>query len=289
MPAFAFPVGYFYEPIAGVFAISPVILFSFRALLLRGPVRVYLFCAMLACFAILVFISATGFTTQRYEVDFLPLLLLTSLVSFGVLFTERTQLARALLVTMFCALALYSITANMALGIAGPYDSILENRPTNYIRLASWFSPVEHFRPMLNPTIRVGMTVRFEEQNDGFREPLLAMGGQAHRYLLYAEQQGNKIRLHSHFHYATVSADLSSARNTPIRLQVRYDPQAHRMTILEGEQILLGQDIPLLVTAPSQVKTGVNVAEPGLAAPLFTGSIDTFEHTIIADGTRATQ
>ena len=99
-------------------------------------------------------IASVPFSSHRYEVDFAPYLLLIACVVAGAgLQTLRSKAVRRIATTGVVILLLYSITANLALAIQGPYDQFVQASPRAYVELARWFSPIERFRPLLNPVL----------------------------------------------------------------------------------------------------------------------------------------
>ena len=160
-----------------------------------GRVRVILWTVFASSAAVLLFLATTGFTTQRYEVDFLPTAVLVAVANFGIHITRSKGLRRAVLSAALALSIACGSVVNMALGISGPYDEMLKNRPMNYLRIARWFSPIEQFRPMMNPAVSVAFTAEFTSQPDHFREPLLTMGRQTYRYLLYVEHSAGSSGL----------------------------------------------------------------------------------------------
>jgi hypothetical protein len=175
---------------------------------------------------ILLFVAATGFTTQRYEVDFLPFAVLAALAVCAIR-GWRTALI---------PLILYSMVVNLALGITGPYDEMLRNRPQTWVRIARWLSPLPQYRPELNPHIALDLTT-----------PRLSVGGRALHYDL-SERDG---RLISKSDTTTVVADLPAAR------PFHFDYTAPRVTISAGGHAVLTHEIGALVTAPSQVRATI--------------------------------
>ena len=145
--------------------------------------------------AVLLFLAATGFTTQRYEVDFLPMLVLVAVANFGIHIGRSKGIKRVVLQGALVFLIACGAVVNIALGISGPYGEMLKNRPINYVRLASWFSPVEQFRPMMNPAVSVAFQAEFAPAADWLREPLVTMGHQTYGYFLYADHSAGKLRL----------------------------------------------------------------------------------------------
>ena len=172
----------------------------------------------------------------------------------------------------------------MALAISGPYDEILKNRPINYLRIARWFSPVEQFRPMMNPAVNVAFTAEFTSQPDHFREPLLTMGRQAYRYLLYAEHSAGKLRLISRSENSTIMHDVEHREDRRAEIRVTYVPESGKLAITVNGREALVHDIGTLVTAPADVTIGENHVESGLTAARFTGRIHDVVKTVRADG-----
>ena len=125
--AYPFPPGYFLEPTAGALLIAPVII---GAILpgKRGGAATFLFWTVSLCsVAVLLFVASTGFTTQRYIVDFLPSAVFAALANVAIQIHRRSRITRLALTAALCLLVVYSVVANLALGITGPYDELLGN------------------------------------------------------------------------------------------------------------------------------------------------------------------
>jgi hypothetical protein len=215
---------------------------------------------MLAAAAgILLFLAATGFTTQRYEVDFLPLATLVALAAWGIRIARTKGLARVMLTVVLTVALGYSAVANLALGIAGPYDEMLKNRPARWVRIAQWFSPLERYRPRLNPNLTVEATARLTRQPAGSRELLVSIGRGPYLHSLYAEHTDGSIRLIMKSELSTASYEIP-AGETPeggeSRLRIAYSSTAGKMTVAVNEQPALSLDVPTLVMAASEVAAG---------------------------------
>jgi hypothetical protein len=221
---FTLPRGYFIEPTAGVLWLAPFMLGAFAVP--RCPIRPWLWMLTASSAAILIFLAGTGFTTQRYEVDFLPLAVLAGVAVCAV------RGWRAALVALF----LYSAIVNLALGISGPYDEMLRNRPQTFVHIARWFSPLTRHRPELNPHI-----VR------DCATPQLTIGGRTLHYELTA-RDGHLI---SKSDSTTMVADLETAA------PLHFDYTAPRVTISQNGRPILVHDVGSLVTAPSQVRATI--------------------------------
>jgi hypothetical protein len=293
MDGYPFPPNYFLEPTVGALYLSPIIA---AALLSSGgsrmaEVRTLLRILLVSSAAILLFIAAIGFTSHRYEVDFLPLAVLAAVAVWGIQITSRTGITRTLLIALFSILTIYSITANLALGITGPYDDLLRNRPAGYVRIAGWFSPIERLRPMLDPKITIDLTVQFKQQHEEFREPLITMGQYAHRHIIYAEHHAAGVDLVSHTEpsaasNAKLTYRMAWPREKPVGLRVTYDPASRKvLTMINGEPVI-EQQVQHVVTAPAQLRIGENRVDLGLMDKQFTGHIAVLQKSAISGSAR---
>jgi hypothetical protein len=216
------PPGYFLEPTVGALWLAPFLLAAF--FIPRLPVRPWLWMLTASALAILLFLAATGFTTQRYEVDFLPLLVLSALAVCAV---RRWHAA-------LIPLILYSVIVNLSLGITGPYDEMLRNRPQTWTRIAHWFSPIPRYRPELNPHLSFDLPPA----------PHLTVGDRTLHYELSTRDQ----QLISKSDTTTVTATLSAG---PLHLDYTYP----RITITQDGRPILTHDIgPLLTRGPPLIR-----------------------------------
>jgi hypothetical protein len=254
---YSFPPGYFIEPAVGAFCITPFLLGVWPP----GDRKIrVLLAAMLATAAgILLFLSATGFTTQRYEVDFLPLATLVALAAWGIRIARTIGLARVTLTAILTVAVVYSAVANLALGIAGPYDEMLKNRPARWVRIAQWFSPLEQNRPRLNPKLTVEARARFTRQPAGSRELLVSVGRGPYLHSLYAEHTDGPIRLVMKSELSTASYEMAAGdmpEGGESSLRIAYSSTARKMTVEVNERPAITLDVPTLVMAPSEVAAG---------------------------------
>jgi hypothetical protein len=228
---------------------------------------------VLSSLAILLFVAMTGFTTQRYLVDFVPLGV------FAALIKVSSQPGYRLMRAVTIALMGWGVIVNLALGITGPFDDILANRPASYVRIAGWFSPVDRYRPMMNPSIAVTIDVAFAEHSSGFREALVTIGGQGARHSVYVEHRGSDVTLvsHSEHNLAPDAAAVIAAK--PSRIRMTYEPSDRVFTIAVNNITAIRQPLPGMVTAPSQVIIGGNGLQ-GFIGEKFTGRIDVIEKNV---------
>jgi hypothetical protein len=274
-PESHFPAGYVIEPIVGALYCAPFILGAL--FVVRGSsmakVRILLRTALASSAAVLLFLTATGFTTQRYEVDFLPLAVLAAVASFGILIARSGGITRAAVTAIFAVMVAYSAIANLALGIAGPYDDILKNRTVSYLRIARWFSPIEQFRPVMNPRVVIDLTAEFKAQPDGFLEPLITMGQQSYRHFISVEHLPGRLRIISRSDSSTIAHDIEDPGRKPVGIRVMYFPDSGKLTIAINGQEILSHAVGILVTAPAQITAGENNIEFNVAVTRFTGRI----------------
>jgi hypothetical protein len=270
-----FPAGYVIEPIVGALYCAPFIvgaLFIVRASRLAN-VRILLWIALASSAAVLLFLTATGFTTQRYEVDFLPLTVLAAVASLGIVIARSGGITRAAVTATFAVLVAYSVIANLALGIGGPYDEMLKSRTVSYLRIARRFSPIEKYRPMMNPKIVIDLTAEVKAQPDGFVEPLITMGQQSYRHFISIEHLGGRLRIISRSDTSTVAHEIEDPGAKPVGIRVMYGSESGKLTIAVNGQEILGHAIGILVTAPAQIMVGENNIEFNVAIKRFTGRI----------------
>jgi hypothetical protein len=266
---YALPPGYFLEPGAGALFVAPVLIALAMPVSVKKPLKPLLWGVGLSSIVIVLFVAMTGLTTQRYLVDFVPLALFAALLKLSC---ERSP-------AILAAVLAFTIVVNLALAISGPYDDMLANRPASYVRIAGWFSPVEKYRPMMNPSVTVSMDVAFAKHAPGFREPLVTIGGQGARHSIYVEHRGRDLLLVSHSEHNLSPDTTAIITAKPSHFKLIYDPSMGVLSIAIDEVRVIEQPMPRMVTAPSQVIAGGN-GLPGFAGEKFTGTIHLIEKTV---------
>ncbi len=279
---YPFPPGYFVEPTVGALYTAPFV----TALLIPSArdaascVRILLGTMVAACAAILLFLSATGFTTHRYEVDFVPPAVLAAIASAGIYIARSSGVRRVALQAALALTVAYSGVVNLALGISGPYGDMFKNRPISYVRIARWFSPVDQFRPRLNPRLTVDFTAEFKSQPYGFDEPLITIGSQPYGHFVYVEHLPGKLRVVSKSNNSTVAYELEEAATKPIGIRVTFSPRSGMLATAMNGRMILAHEIGNLLTAPSQVVVGENRIDGNVSARRFTGRIYGLQTTV---------
>jgi hypothetical protein len=280
-PDYPFPPGYFIEATVGALCLAPFIPGAFLRGKAPAPVRILLRTILASAAAILLFLAATGFTTHRYEVDFLPLLVLAALAGYGIHIARSSGFRRVAFSVALTVAVTYSAVANLALGIAGPYDEMLKNRPASYLRIARWFSPVEEYRPILKPKIAVEFAAEFAPQPEGFHEPLVTIGRQPYRHFIYVEHLSGKLRIISRSEASTMTHEMADPGSKLIGIRVSYSPESGKLTTAIDGQGVLVHEIGTLVTAPAQVTVGENQLDLNVTVKRFTGQIQGIRKTVL--------
>jgi hypothetical protein len=233
-----------------------------------------------------LFVITTGFTTQRYQVDFVPLMLVAALVCLGVAIHRWSGRRRMWLVGVSLVLSLWTIVANAALGITGPYDDILQQRPVRWMRIARWFSFTDRHKPLLNPPLAITAQVRFKKHGAGLMEPLFALGYDAHRWVLHAEHTSNGVLLTSATRSGAVKPETFLQPDRDFQIHIEYDIEKKTMsTVIDGKAVVRHQ-LENLVLAPSQLQLGRNRNIPFFTYPEFTGSMNVTECRIGSNALR---
>jgi hypothetical protein len=162
----------------------------------------------------------------------------------------------------------------MALAIEGPYSHMRKTRPANFLRIARWFSPWEQSRPVLNPTVDVSFTAEFGSQPDHDREPLLIMGYQPYRYILFAEHSSNGLRFVSSMgETPPIITEIAGRDDMQADVRVTYAPESGELTAMVNRQQIAVHQVPTLMLAPAEVTFGENRVEPGMTSRRFKGKI----------------
>jgi hypothetical protein len=282
------PPEYFVEPSVGALWLAPFLVAAFwvpSARRLRriaedahaAEVRAVLWIAAGGAAAVLLFLMSTHLSTQRYEVDFLPLAVFAALGALGVRCGGQ---AMGLPYLGLTAIVGYSALANLALGIAGPYDDILHYRPAAYVRLAKRFSPASEYRPIFNPAISVEAAARFIPQPAGFRDPLVTIGRSHYGCFLYGEHAPGTLKLVAQTEEGRAAYEVLQPWDRALRIGLAYLPQSHRFSVaVEGTEVL---SVPsgTVVTAPAQVEIGANHRDVWFTYPRFTGKLEILRRTV---------
>lgn len=262
----------FVEPIIGCLFLAPFVIGIF--FLRRACGGMVSFVALITATAVLLFLAGTGFNTQRYEVDFLPLGALAAAAGFAAVIARRTGWQKRGLTTLLVGLVAIGTLTNLAIAVAGPYDDFLKGDPRTYTRIAAWFSPVARYRPLLDPNVDVEFTAACTPHDDGFREPLLALGHYTFREVVALEHHSGKFRILAQSDRDSVAQEIENPGARPMSFQIAYHTGVHKLTVsLDGREVL-SHELEHLLTAPAQVTVGANQIAPEVSAPAFTGRLE---------------
>jgi hypothetical protein len=264
-PMNALPPRYFLEPTAGILGVCPlawIAIFTplFRKRLGGRPGIFPFLCAMLAfSVACIIFVAATGLTSQRYEVDFLPFLLIVACIIACKFIDSLQKWPKIFASAALVFILLYTIGANAALALQGPYDQFVQASPHTYVQLARWFSPFERFRPVENPELRLQASFEFSFPCTPGIKPLISTGEFGSRYLLSgACYPDGRLQLWSETSVQSnerqiVDVPYSAGLNL---VGLRFTSANRTMTVSWNGNVMLRQRLRFLVTAPSQIHFG---------------------------------
>jgi len=241
------PPEYFIEPIVGALWLAPFIPLALGVFFVR-KLRETIWIVPVSALSILFFITLTGLSTQRYEVDFLPLMVLASLAVFAVLI-ERIPAAGVLLVLCVG----FGAALNAAMGIMGPYDDIVRNKPARFVKVAGMLSPVARLRPQLNPAFDEKFSSPVVKGYDHVRKDLFFAGQPPMRYEVFLDQIDGKAVLVSDFSNAQVKHEVEFS-STPVGFEARYLPATGEAVVMSDGVELLRQRIGTLVAAPVDIR-----------------------------------
>jgi hypothetical protein len=266
---FELPIRYFNEGTAGIVVLCPLVLLAIATRIApkemtRHPavvmVRALAGCAVLC----ILFVGSLGLVSQRYEIDFQPYLLVAACIVVGIALGRMSGRKRGWAKAGFAFVMGWSILANMALAVQGPYDQFVQAHPASYLRLARWFSPVERFRPLLNPPMHVHGYFYFSVPCSPGAQPLISIGEFAARYLVSEVCDPDKpekpVRIVSSWGEPRfpqmMVADVALERAGFQRIDVDFSPQDKNMIVRWNGSVVITHPVPFLFTAPSQVRMG---------------------------------
>jgi len=259
------PPRYFLEPIGGVLGLCPVVLMAIVTPFCRkrwdGRRGAFAFVSTILVFTVacILFLAATGLASQRFDVDFEPFLVFVACVVACELLGDLSKWTQRLATAALAGLLLYSVSANVALAVQGPYDQFIQASPHTYVQLARWFSPFERFRPLENPAFRTQASFDFPWPCTLGRQPLISAGEFGSRYLLSAQcATDTQIRLISETSYRspdwlTVDVGYSPGFNL---VGLTFTPENRTMVVSWNGAVVLEHHLRFLVTAPSQIHFG---------------------------------
>jgi len=246
------PPLYFIEPIVGALFLAPFLPTAFAALFMRrlGVVRWVLIPS--AC-AVLLFLVTTGLSTQRYEVDFLPWLVLGSMTAFAVWIGSAAGSRRAVLCAALAGSVAFGLVVGIALGITGPYDDLRRNKPARFVAIAQWFSPAASLRPRLNPPVSVDFAAPVAVSTEHLREDLFVAGRQPLQYELFLDHLNGKPVLVSKFGGTVLGTKEMEPGAGLVRFHVGYEPDRQEMVVLAGGAEVFRDRVEALIAAPVEI------------------------------------
>lgn len=259
------PAHYFLEPTAGIPAIAPVVCLAILLPFYRKRLDIqrglFAFLAAIGAFALIciLFIAATGLMSQRFEVDFAPSLVFVGCVVASELLINLPNRVKKFATAAVALVMLYTIGANAALALQGPYDQFVQASPATFVKLARWFSSFERFRLVDNPALHIYASFDFTQPCTPGVKPLISTGEFGSRYLLSeACYPDGHLQLWSD---TSVQSNERQAVDVPYAagfnlVSLSFTPDDRIMTVSWNGDVVLRQRLRFLVTAPSQIHFG---------------------------------
>ena len=127
---------------------------------------------------------------------------------------------------------------------------MMKNKPARFVRIASWFSPIEKFRPVLNPKIDASFEAAVGTGR--FRYDLFFAGQLPYRYELSVERAEGKLNFISRYNQSTMSCEIEDSGRF-MAWRVTYSPESGEIHVSVDGRELLAHKIGSLVTAPAQI------------------------------------
>jgi hypothetical protein len=238
------PPLYFIEPIVGALWLAPFIPAALGVFFIKR-LREAIWIVPVSALSVLFFLTLTGLSTQRYEVDFLPMPALAALAVIAELKN------RALNIALLACVA-FGTVVNAAMGITGPYDEITRNKPARYVAIARWFSPIPSLRPQLNPPFDVRFSSPVLKALDHEVKPLFHAGQRPYRYEVFIDHLDGKPVVVSLFGAERIIKEVSVS-TAPVEFEVKYLPESGEAVVDVGGSELIRQKIGTLIAAPVEI------------------------------------
>ena len=259
------PTRYFLEPTGGLLGLCPIaviaLLTPFCWKRFGGDRDIFAFLSTVLVFAVAcaLFIATTGLMSQRFEVDFEPFVVLIACAVACELLGVFRDRGRLLASAALVVLLVYTLVANTALALQGPYDQFVQGSPHAYVNLSKWFSPVARFRLLENPELRLQASFEFSEPCKTERQPLISIGEFGSRYLLSeACWPDGHMQLDSETSVQSSerqSVDVAYARGFNL-VGLAFSPRDRTMTVSWNGKVVLRHRLRFLITASSQIHFG---------------------------------
>jgi hypothetical protein len=238
------PPEYFIEPIVGALWLAPFLPAAFGVFFIER-LRTLIWFVPVSALTILFFLTTTGLSTQRYEVDFLPWLALSALAVIAEL------KSRALNIALMASVA-FGTVLNASMGITGPYDEITRNKPARYLAIAKFFSPLQSLRPQLNPAFDERFSAPIPNALDHETTQLFHAGQPPYRYELFIDHLNGKPALVSKFGMERIIKEVPVSKE-PVAFEVRYLPASGEAVVTVGGSELIRHKLGTLIAAPVEI------------------------------------
>jgi hypothetical protein len=247
----AAPYYYFLEAVAGAFAVTPALIAAFFA---RGLARTL----VIASSAMLAVLVLTGWTTQRYSVDFVPALLVATLTAC---WRWRPVAAAALV---------FGMLVNVGISFTGYDDGLRERHTETYYRIARLFGAKRE------TSIDIAAAITFPAYARRRTEPLLTTGEPFAGNVVavrYIDPQTIRILSMKWGVGGVASPPLRVDSGRAYEFRFVYSPEQRVLTVGVDGTVVLTHRMTLFPTKPGEVLIGENRINPEVFGANFSGTI----------------
>jgi hypothetical protein len=247
----AAPYYYFLEVIAGAFAVTPALIAAFFA---RGLARTL----VIAACALLAVLVVTGWTTQRYSVDFVPALLVAALT---VCWRWKVPAVVALV---------FGMLLNIGISFTGYDDGLRERHTETYYRIANLFGTRREV------ALDIAASITFPESPRRRTEPLLTTGKRFAGNVIavrYIGPQTIRILSMKWGVGGVASPALQVEAGRAHELRIVYSPDRKILSVALDANVVLTHRMILFPTRADEILVGENRINPEVFGTNFSGTI----------------
>jgi hypothetical protein len=262
-----FPVDFFHEPVASFLLITPLsaLAFAFPFLawkrkLLTPEVRDVLTSLLLSSYVLLAIVLTPRSVSPRYELDFVPGLLVAALF-LSLFLTVRLPLRwmRTTAAALTCTACFWAVLANMALSVNSygyplekPYNPLFRSIATHFgAGLDAFMQDVAKFH--------FAATITFPNARSGTREAIFAAGIWERWDLLFVQYQPGSTAIFSFVHAGvsdTQTSPIPVSPGTPHRLTADYSAAEKRLVMRLDDKVILDYPTTFHPTSRDRITVG---------------------------------
>ncbi|HLG97932.1 MAG TPA: hypothetical protein VKX49_16580 [Bryobacteraceae bacterium] len=241
------PKNYFQEPVASVFIVSPLcvaaLLLPFLSSKQKPCVRTVLHIVLLCGFVMFAGVCVWPSASSRYELDFVPAILIVGLYCCLWLYTHlQTRPTRIAASAITVAGCVWAVLLNMALSVNSYGYPLEQPRSATFASLASLFGAGPEALMNDVKTLHFKANLVFSRAKPGVRETLLSTGIYERWDLLFVQYQSDNSAIFCYVHSGvsyTLSQDVPIQFGVPQHLQVDYSVTSGSIVVRLNERTVI--------------------------------------------------